>query len=111
MDTSGVAKRLPVLDMLRFVAALGVLLYHFLYAGSKEGIYPGVPAVGLFSIGWLGVDVFFVISGLVIAISTEGRTGAEFARARFMRLFPAFFVCSWERLSGRQYPQTNSRCS
>nr|WP_250808108.1 acyltransferase [Neorhizobium tomejilense] len=86
--------RLPVLDLMRFAAALGVLFFHFLYAGAEEGVYPGIAPMSAFSLGWLGVDVFFVISGLVIAISTEGRTAVSFAKARFIRLFPAFFVCS-----------------
>lgn len=94
MEATRVSMRLPALDLLRFVAALGVLLYHFLYAGAKESVYPGISPVQVFSLGWLGVDVFFVISGLVIAISTEGRTARDFAKARFLRLFPAFFLCS-----------------
>jgi peptidoglycan/LPS O-acetylase OafA/YrhL len=94
MEASKSSTRLPAIDALRFVAALGVLLYHFLYAGPKEGVYPGISPVVGFSLGWLGVDVFFVISGLVIAISTEGRTARDFAKARFLRLFPAFFLCS-----------------
>lgn len=94
MEVSKGSTRLPALDLLRFAAALGVLLYHFLYAGAKEGVYPGIPDVVPFSLGWLGVDVFFVISGLVIAISTEDRKAGAFAKARFLRLFPAFFICS-----------------
>jgi peptidoglycan/LPS O-acetylase OafA/YrhL len=73
---------------------MAVVLYHFLYAGPIGGFYWGLPTIHMTSLGGLGVDVFFVISGLVIAISTEGRTAAGFAKARFLRLYPAFFVCS-----------------
>jgi peptidoglycan/LPS O-acetylase OafA/YrhL len=43
--------------------------------------------------GFLGVPVFFIISGFVIAFSAEGRTPREFAIARFTRIYPTFLLC------------------
>jgi len=43
--------------------------------------------------GYLGVDLFFVISGFVIAWSAEGRHCLQFAVARFARIYPAFLFC------------------
>ncbi|MBX3094065.1 MAG: acyltransferase [Cryobacterium sp.] len=51
-------------------------------------------ASGIIRGGYLGVDLFFMLSGAVIAHSAMNRTWSGFARARFLRLFPAFFAIS-----------------
>src|SRR6185369_12621027 len=64
--------RVEALDLLRLVAVLGVLLYHFGFWGPASH---GVPQVALpwlapvAKYGFLGVPGFFVISGFVIAYS------------------------------------------
>jgi peptidoglycan/LPS O-acetylase OafA/YrhL len=58
-------------------------LYHFDYT------YPR-----FFAIGSFGVHAFFVISGLVIAMTLSSSEGAlDFLYRRFARLAPAFAVC------------------
>ena len=58
-------------------------LYHFDYT------YPR-----FFAIGSFGVHAFFVISGLVIAMTLSSSEGAlDFLYRRFARLAPAFVVC------------------
>jgi peptidoglycan/LPS O-acetylase OafA/YrhL len=42
--------------------------------------------------GWLGVELFFLISGFVICMSSWGRTVGEFAISRIVRLYPAYWV-------------------
>lgn len=43
--------------------------------------------------GWLGVPVFFVISGYYIAVSaTNCKTARDFAVKRFFRIFPAYWI-------------------
>ncbi|MEO8359143.1 MAG: acyltransferase family protein [Vicinamibacteria bacterium] len=72
------------LDGLRGIAILLVVLFH---------LFPGA-----FSFGYVGVDVFFVLSGYLITkvIATkvdEGRFSlAEFYRNRIRRIFPAMVV-------------------
>jgi peptidoglycan/LPS O-acetylase OafA/YrhL len=44
--------------------------------------------------GFIGVEIFFVISGFVIAYSAQSATAAGFARSRFLRLFPALWICA-----------------
>lgn len=88
--------RVEALDLLRLVAVLGVVLYHFGFWGPASH---GVPQVALpwltpvAKYGYLGVPAFFVISGFVIAYSAEGRTAAGFAIARFSRIYPTFAFC------------------
>jgi peptidoglycan/LPS O-acetylase OafA/YrhL len=79
-------------QVLRFFAALGVVLYHSnVYLQTKR------PDAGLFvrffdhHFGW-GVELFFVISGFVIAHTIERMSVAEFARRRFLRIYPTFWT-------------------
>lgn len=60
--------KLPNIDKLRGFAALSVLLYHVI-EHTHWTAYPtsGLPLWG--RMGWMGVDLFFVISGLVITYS------------------------------------------
>ncbi len=81
------------IDGLRAIAVLPVVLYHYGVAG--------------FSGGFVGVDIFFVISGFLIGgllWSELGKTGrialgAFFAR-RIRRLAPAYFVMALVTLIG-----------
>jgi peptidoglycan/LPS O-acetylase OafA/YrhL len=94
--TRGTA-RLRELDLLRFIAAAAVLAYHFTGFGgpgpwpqAARKVFPGVgSATGL---GYLGVDLFFMISGFVILMSVWGRGPGEFAVSRIVRLMPAYWV-------------------
>ncbi len=88
--------RVPLLDVLRLAAVGGVILYHFGFWGPASR---GVPQVALpylapvAQYGFLGVPVFFAISGFVIAYSAEGRSPVGFAIARFCRIYPTFVLC------------------
>jgi peptidoglycan/LPS O-acetylase OafA/YrhL len=91
--------RIAVLDGLRLVAALLVVGYHFLaydrgsakpWGVASDVAFPGLWRVA--SYGWLGVELFFLISGFVIAMSAWHRTPGEFVRSRVTRLFPAYWA-------------------
>ncbi|MER8431768.1 acyltransferase family protein [Mesorhizobium caraganae] len=94
-QASNNSSRLASLDLLRLVAALAVVAFHYLFRGPITGdVDVGYAAAAPFAIyGYLGVSVFFLISGFVITWSAEGRTWQEFAVARFVRLYPGFLVC------------------
>ncbi|MET8007136.1 acyltransferase family protein [Nonomuraea glycinis] len=88
--------RLAELDLLRFIAALAVLAFHYLVAyasvwGDRPAeLFPAVaPVAGL---GILGVELFFMISGFVILMSAWGRGLGAFARSRVVRLYPAYWL-------------------
>lgn len=78
-------------QILRFVAALGVLIYH---AGwTADGV---VGPADLRAIGAAGVDLFFVISGAIIYLTAFERPmpAAEFAHRRIVRIAPLYFLVS-----------------
>lgn len=83
------------LDLLRGLAITLVLIRHFptKVTADEPGIYR------LFQMGWAGVDLFFVLSGFLIAglLFTElGRTGTlrikRFLLRRGLKIWPSYFV-------------------
>ena len=83
--------KLFTIEALRGLAALAVAWFHLTYTNSSH------LARVSGSFGWLGVEVFFVISGFVIPYSLQhsGYTIAEFPRfiaRRFCRLEPPYLV-------------------
>lgn len=91
------ASRIAVIDGLRLFAALSVALFHLsgclsastVWGARTEDIFPALHRFT--SYGFLGVDLFFMISGFVICMSAWGRTLGDFARSRITRLFPAYW--------------------
>jgi len=84
------------IDILRLVAAVAVVGFHVFFRGaaSTPPLSPAFPTIAPVAIyGYLGVNLFFMISGFVIAWSAEGRRADGFAVARAVRIYPAFFVC------------------
>ena len=86
--------RLYEIDLLRITAALAVVFYHYTfsgYAGHLTSIaFPALSIVTRY--GYLGVDLFFVISGFVVLLSAWGRRPHEFVISRIVRLYPAYWV-------------------
>ncbi|MGC0330115.1 peptidoglycan/LPS O-acetylase OafA/YrhL [Streptomyces sp. SAI-170] len=116
--------RLYLVDGIRLAAALLVVMHHF--AGTKRADQPGnaiwdrpvqdiMPTVfRVASFGWIGVEIFFVISGFVICMSCWGRSPRQFFVSRVIRLYPAYWFAVlfttgvvvalpgvWERLPAR----------
>jgi peptidoglycan/LPS O-acetylase OafA/YrhL len=89
-------KRLAELDGLRGLAILLVVMFHFYVRWIT--IYPYKDAYSeffLFKYGFMGVQLFFMISGFVIFMSLDSSKGLfEFARKRWIRLFPAMLIVS-----------------
>ncbi len=87
--------RISELDLLRFVAATLVVLYHYSYRPVIDNVVSETAFGGLQAFtryGYLGVQLFFLISGFVILWSAEGRTAVQFMKSRFLRLYPMFWV-------------------
>jgi peptidoglycan/LPS O-acetylase OafA/YrhL len=87
--------RFPELDLLRFLAALAVMLFHYTYLGPRMHVWAAsFPALGLVSrYGYLGVNVFFILSGFVILLTACNKNAIGFALARIIRLYPAYWIC------------------
>ena len=85
------AGRLPALDGLRGTAILAVLICHY------SNLLPlGYSWTGILEGGWVGVDLFFVLSGfLITGILCDAKGTAHFFRnfyaRRTLRIFPLYY--------------------
>lgn len=85
MDARALTRYIPTLDGWRAIAIIAVMASH---------VWPRVPVVGS---GWLGVDLFFAISGFLITVRmldemrVDGRLSLTgFYLRRTVRIFPAY---------------------
>jgi len=81
------ADRILSLQVLRFVAATAVIALHA--TGDASG-HPASGIIGCY--GPFGVDLFFVLSGLIIAMVSRGRSPGEFLFARLTRILPLYWL-------------------
>lgn len=93
--------RLAALDGLRLIAALMVVFHHYVgFGGNADAsknawtkpvdvVFP--TASWLASYTWTGVELFFIISGFVICMSSWGRSLGDFFTSRVVRLYPAYW--------------------
>lgn len=88
------------IDLVRFSSALMVAGFHVGYSSLRPGSRGETLTGGAFEFpegrvlfwGAVGVEIFFVISGFVIANSANGSTPFRFLRSRMERLYPAVWV-------------------
>jgi len=94
---SNSGKRLQFLDGLRGIAIILVVFYHA-YSKRWEEVLPygaRYDDLMIFQFGNYGVQLFFMISGFVIAMTLEKcRSFPDFMLRRWLRLFPAMLVGS-----------------
>ena len=82
--------KLRSIQVLRAVAAIAVVLRH-----SDDR----------FAFGAIGVDLFFVISGFIIATVAPGRAPLDFLAARFWRIFPLYWIAAMPWLAIATFEQ------
>jgi len=89
----------PALDILRFIAAVLVILDHFglfalnfpsATAPAADRAFPFLSPMT--SIGSIGVEIFFLISGFIIPASSFGFSAKMFAYRRAIRVLPALWL-------------------
>ena len=100
MPSSRAAPRLsghlPALDGLRGLAIILVLIEHFVRL-QPATLLEGIVCRGA-AVGWVGVDLFFALSGfLITGILLEAKGGERFFRnfylRRAFRIFPLYYGC------------------
>jgi len=74
--------RLPILDEFKGLAIILVVLFHT----------AGVLGWANWFHGDLGVDVFVILSGLGLALSTKTESAVTFLRQRLVRILPAYWL-------------------
>ncbi|MEO5904882.1 MAG: acyltransferase [Gemmatimonadaceae bacterium] len=90
------SNRLPALDSLRGFAALFVMMYHITMQATPQSA-PAIAFKQLFSLGWTGVDLFFVLSGFLITgllVAAKGSTNyfRVFYARRALRILPLYYA-------------------
>ena len=93
-----VSERIKELDGLRGVAILLVVSFH--YINNQLINTPGIVAKSLFtltSFGWVGVDLFFILSGFLIGsilIKEKGKPNyfSTFYIRRIVRIIPNYYL-------------------
>jgi peptidoglycan/LPS O-acetylase OafA/YrhL len=89
----------PAVDLLRGFAAISVVVYHVI-EHFKWAQFPISGPLTWFRIGWMGVDIFFVISGFVIGLAAfagidrDGPSGfrSGFLARRIARIVPLYYL-------------------
>jgi peptidoglycan/LPS O-acetylase OafA/YrhL len=106
------ADRVPELDLLRFGAAVSVVVFHFYVFVLRPGHWAsGRDLMSLARFGFMGVLLFFMISGFVILWTAFDKSPGEFVLARLCRLYPSYWICVLitsvvSALAGEPLPRT-----
>ncbi len=92
--------RIRILDGFRAIAVISVMLYHYYSQWAplfnKLSLYPYSGNYSYFRLGYLGVQLFFIISGFVIFYTLElTPTFIEFWKKRLIRLYPGLVIISF----------------
>lgn len=88
--------RVSEIDLLRFIAAMLVVLFHYTFRGHAANNYSltAYPEIAFITqYGYLGVELFFLVSGFVIMMTASSGSLRKFVASRIARLYPAFWVC------------------
>jgi peptidoglycan/LPS O-acetylase OafA/YrhL len=87
------SREFPEIDFLRFIAILGVVVFHFTYHRRTLLPYGHLTDIPPFNVGWAGVQLFFIISGFVVAHTlTKTQNARKFILKRIVRIYPALFL-------------------
>ncbi|MDR2852685.1 MAG: acyltransferase [Burkholderiaceae bacterium] len=88
--------RVNEIDLLRFIAALSVVFFHYSfrgYAADNMSVMPYPLLDSVSKYGYLGVELFFMISGFVILMTAASGSLRGFVISRIVRIYPAFWAC------------------
>ncbi|MES9832427.1 MAG: acyltransferase [Candidatus Thiodiazotropha sp. DIVDIV] len=92
------AKQIDSLTGVRGIAAMWVVLLHGISYVSASAVMPGF-VERVITKGWLGVDLFFILSGFVISyvhqsdfVQLDRSSISRFLKLRIARIYPAHFI-------------------
>ena len=86
------SKRIVELDAIRAFSCLNLLLFHFTFVYQNKYGFESPLGVA-FPYGKYGVQLFFMLSGLVNAMTLlSKRKAGDFLAARFIRIFPSYWL-------------------
>ncbi len=92
---------IPELEGLKFIGVALILLRHAAYAFNFMNPWSGFLQFGSLDFypfwvnGWIGIDLFFVLCGFLIArswMADPGQSPVEYIKRRFWRVLPAYYV-------------------
>ena len=79
-------------DIIRSGSALFVVFYHYTYRYFE--IFTENSPYTMFQYGYLGVPIFFILSGFLISKSLENETSLKiYMMKRFLRIYPTYIIC------------------
>ncbi len=94
--------RQSVVDLLRFIAAMMVLFFHYRLLSDVPGNQVVVDEIVQYAtfpwtlpitkFGFMGVNLFFMISGYIIFMTALSKTALGFVATRALRLYPAYWL-------------------
>ena len=87
--------RFEYVDALRVVGAVTVISFHYFSNGISNGSVTSIgltPFAEVAKYGYLGVQLFFAVSGYLILLSTTNRSAWQFAKGRIKRIYPLYWL-------------------
>lgn len=99
--TVSVGQRLDKLTSLRFFAALMVVFFHSRVQLTPPHDFLQKSYVHLFAYGFMGVSIFYVLSGFVISMANDSWRGwRRYLAGRVIRIYPAHWLVTLALVSG-----------
>jgi peptidoglycan/LPS O-acetylase OafA/YrhL len=86
-------REFPEIDFLRFVAVTSVVIFHFTARRHELLPYGYLVKGPPWNLGWVGVNLFFIISGYVVLHTlSKSYNARDFILKRVTRIYPSLWL-------------------
>ena len=86
-------REFPEIDFLRFIAIISVVIFHFTSRRYEILPYGYLVKGPPWNLGWVGVNLFFIISGYVVSHTLlKSYSAKDFILKRVTRIYPALWL-------------------